>query len=75
MDADVKTRNRLPYGRVWEWRKDDEDAYWLVRLADIPEVVGDGATREEAEAALRMCFEEYVAWRAEEAEPDDVQTE
>lgn len=63
MSSDTPTRTQLPFRRVWEWRDDDEDPYWLVRLAEIPEVVGDGATHEEAEAALRMCFEDYVAYR------------
>ena len=53
----------LPYRRVWEWREDDAEPYWVVRLAEIPEVVGDGASRSEAEAALRQCLEDYVAYR------------
>jgi hypothetical protein len=31
----------LPCHRVWERREDDAEPYWLVRLAEIPEVVGD----------------------------------
>ena len=56
----------LPYRRVWEWREDDAEPYWIVRLAEIPEVVGDGATRGEAEAAMRECHADYVAYRQAE---------
>jgi predicted RNase H-like HicB family nuclease len=47
---------KLPYRQLWEWREDDAEPYWVVRLAEIPEIVGDGATRAEAEAALRQCL-------------------
>jgi predicted RNase H-like HicB family nuclease len=57
----------LPYGRVWEWREDDAEPYWVVRLAEIPEVVGDGATRGEADAALRQCLVDYVRYRQAES--------
>ena len=56
-----------PYRRVWEWRKDDAEPYWVVRLAEIPEVVGDGATRDEAEAALRHCLVDYMRYRQAES--------
>ena len=56
----------LPYRRVWEWREDDAEPYWVVHLAEIPEVVGDGASRSEAEAALRQCLEDYAAYRQAE---------
>ena len=56
----------LPYRRVWEWRQDDAEPYWVVRLAEIPEVVGDGSTRSEAEAALRECLADYVRYREAE---------
>jgi predicted RNase H-like HicB family nuclease len=46
----------LAYQQVWEWREDDAEPYWVVRLAEIPEVAGDGATRNETEAALRECL-------------------
>ena len=56
----------LPYLRVWEWREDDAEPYWVVRLAEIPEVVGDGVSRREAETALCQCLEDYVAYRLAE---------
>jgi predicted RNase H-like HicB family nuclease len=55
-----------PYTRVREWREDDAEPYWVVRLAEIPEVVGDGTPRAEAEAALTQCFDDYVADRRTE---------
>jgi predicted RNase H-like HicB family nuclease len=64
----------LPYHRVWDWREDDAEPYWMVRLVEIPEVVGDGAGRAEAEAALRQCLIDYVLYRQAEhlavPEPD-----
>lgn len=56
----------LDYQHVWEWREDDAEPYWVVRLAEIPEVVGDGATRPDAEAALRECLLDYVRYRQAE---------
>jgi len=56
----------LPYRRIWEWREDDAEPYWVVRLAEISEVVGDGSTRPEAEAALRECLADYVRYRQAE---------
>jgi predicted RNase H-like HicB family nuclease len=60
---------RLPYHRVWEWREDDAEPYWVVRLSEIPEVVGDGSTRAEAEAALDECLADYVRYRLAEGLP------
>lgn len=68
MSRDPKDYAGLPYRRVWEWREDDAEPYWVVRLADIPEVVGDGATRAEAEAALLQCLADYVRYRHDESE-------
>jgi predicted RNase H-like HicB family nuclease len=59
----------LPYQQVWEWREDEVEPYWLVRLAEIPQVVGDGPTRAEAEAALRECLVDYVRYRQTEGLP------
>lgn len=66
MTRDAKGYLDLPYRRIWEWREDDAEPYWVVRLAEIPEVTGDGATRPEAEAALYQCLEDYVAYRRAE---------
>ena len=66
MSQDASYYLDLPYGRVWEWREDDAEPYWVVRLAEIPEVVGDGTTRAEAEAALRECLGDYVRYRQAE---------
>ena len=59
----------LPYQRVWEWRQDDAEPYWAVRLGEIPEVVGDGVTRGEAETALGECLADYVRYRQAEGLP------
>ena len=37
----------LPYQQVWEWREDDAEPYWVVRLVEIPEVADDGLTIAE----------------------------
>lgn len=69
MNRDVDYYLRLSYRRLWEWREDDAEPYWVVRLAEIPEVVGDGATRAEAEAAVRECLADYVRYRQAEGLP------
>lgn len=66
MNRDVGSYTALPYHRVWEWREDDAEPYWVVRLDEIPEVVGDGASRAEADAALSRCLEDYVRYRQSE---------
>jgi len=53
----------LPYRQVWECREDDAKPCWVVRLDEIPEVFGDGASREEAEAAPRTCLADNVSYR------------
>ncbi len=59
----------LAYHRVWEWREDDVEPYWVVRLAEIPEVVDDGTTRPEAADALRACLVDYMHCRLAEELP------
>jgi len=66
---DAQQCGALSYHCVWERREDDADTYWLVRLAEIPEVVGDGATRREAAAALEQCLLDYVRYRQAEGLP------
>ena len=64
----------LPYRRVWEWREDDAEPYWVRAPGRQPEVVGDGGTRPEAEAALGECLADYVRYRrsrgADDPEPE-----
>ncbi len=48
MTRDIEAYLKLPYHRVWEWREDDAEPYRVVPLAEIPEVVGDGATSGRA---------------------------
>jgi predicted RNase H-like HicB family nuclease len=66
VNPDPQGRTDLAYRRLWEWREDDVEPYWVARLAEIPEVVGDGTTRSEAKAALRRCSEDYAAYRRAE---------
>ena len=66
MNRDPEYYVGLPYRQVWEWRTDDAEPYWVVRLGEIPEVVGDGVSREEAAAALRQCLADYVSYRQAE---------
>lgn len=66
MNRDPDSYLELPYRRVWEWRDDDSEPYWVVRLVEIPEVVGDGVTRADAEAALLECLADYVRYRQSE---------
>ena len=66
MNQEALNHAAFPYRRVWEWREDDAEPYWVVRLAEIPEVVGDGASRAEAEAALSQCLDDYVSYRRAE---------
>jgi predicted RNase H-like HicB family nuclease len=66
MNRDPEFYLGLPCRRVREWREDDAEPYWVVRPGEIPEVVGDGASRDEAAAALRRCLANYVSYRQTE---------
>ena len=66
MNRDPEYYIGLPFRQVWEWREDDTEPYWVVRLGEIPGVVGDGASREEATAARRQCLADYVSYRQAE---------
>ena len=57
----------LPHEPVWDRRQDDAEPYLVARLAEIPEVVGDGATRAEAGAAPRACRAARVRYRQSES--------
>ncbi len=37
MSRDPQFSLGLPYRQVWEWREDDAEPYWVVRLGEIPE--------------------------------------
>lgn len=60
---------RLPYQRKLEIHEEGGERYFVYRLVDIPEVVGDGETKDEALARLRECFDDYMSWRLEEGLP------
>ena len=63
MNRDLQDYLGPPYGRVWEWHDEDAEPCWVVRLEEIPEVVGDGASRRDAEVALRHCLADSVMYR------------
>ena len=59
----------LPYERLWETREENERRCFVVRLAEIPCVVGGGATKDAAFRALLAAFDDYVEWRLDEGLP------
>jgi len=64
--ATLEHYRRLPYERSLEFREENGERYFLCRLVDIPEVAGDGATKEEAVENLRRCFDDFIEWRLED---------
>lgn len=60
---------KQPYERRFEIREEGGQRYFLYRLVDIPEIMGEGATKSEALAHLRECFDDYMTWRLEESLP------
>ncbi len=63
------TYRALPYERVWETRDEDGRRSFVVRLAEIPSVVGGGATKDAAFRALLDAFDDYLEWRLEDGLP------
>jgi hypothetical protein len=59
----------LPYERVWETRDEDGRRSFVVRLAEIPCVVGGGASKDTAFRALLEAFDDYLEWRLDEGLP------
>ena len=66
MSRDPQHYLDLPYQQAWEWREDDAEPYWIVRRAGIPEVVGDGTARGEAEQVPGHFLVDYVRYRQAE---------
>jgi len=62
---DLAYYRSLPYSRVWETRTSAHERYFLVRLAEVPFVAGDGLTREEALSNLRSAFDDFLSSRLE----------
>lgn len=57
---------QLPYARTLEVRKEGAGRYFLYRIAEIPAIAGDGATKDEARTHLKEAFDDYVSWRLED---------
>jgi len=57
---------QLPYERTLEVRQEGSGRYFLYRIAEIPAVGGDGATKDEALTHLKEAFDDYVSWRLED---------
>jgi predicted RNase H-like HicB family nuclease len=66
MTKDLAYYRTLPYEREWLPRDDDSGRYFVVRLRDIPQIYGVGATRQEALTALRAAFDDQMAWCLDE---------
>lgn len=66
MGKDVAYYRSLPYEREWLSRDDESGRYVVVRLRDIPQIYGTGATRAEALAALGTAFDDQIQWCLEE---------
>ena len=67
MSRDLAFYRRQPYQRLWEARHEAGERYFLVRIKELPRVIGDGATRAEAAAHLRGAFDDFVTWRLEDS--------
>jgi predicted RNase H-like HicB family nuclease len=57
---------QLPYERTQEVRKEGSGRYFLYRIAEIPAIAGDGATKDEARTHLKEAFDDCVSWRLED---------
>lgn len=66
---DITSYRALPYKHVWETREEDGRRSFVVRLAEIPCVVGGDASKDDALRALRAAFDDYIEWRLEEDLP------
>ena len=67
MSRDLAFYRRQPYQRVWETRHEAGERYFLVRIKELPRVIGDGATQAEAAAHLRDAFDDFITWRLEDS--------
>jgi len=66
MTKDLAYYRTLPYEREWLPRDDESGRYFVVRLRNIPEIYGVGATKQEALTALRNAFDDQIVWCLEE---------
>ena len=66
MKKDLDYYRRQPYGRVFEIRTEGDERYLLYRIREIPEIAGDGLTKDEALHNLREAFDDYITWALED---------
>ncbi len=66
VNQDLDYYRRQPYGRVFEIRTEGDERYLLYRIKEIPEIAGDGLTKDEALHNLREAFDDYMTWALEE---------
>lgn len=60
-EKDVRYYRRLPYTRRVDIRTDAEPVYYVASIAEIPFIMVDGDTPEEAVAKLAEMFDDCVA--------------
>lgn len=66
MGKDVAYYRNLLYEQEWFSRDDTSGQYVIVRLRDIPQIYGTGATRAKALAGLRTAFDDHIQWCLDE---------
>jgi predicted RNase H-like HicB family nuclease len=62
VNKDLDYYRRQPYGRSFEIRTEGNERYLLFRIKEIPEIAGDGLTKDEALRNLRDAFDDYITW-------------
>jgi predicted RNase H-like HicB family nuclease len=66
VNKDLDYYRRQPYGRSFEIRTEGSERYLLYRIKEIPEIAGDGLTKDEALRNLRDAFDDYITWALDE---------
>jgi predicted RNase H-like HicB family nuclease len=66
VNKDLDYYRKQPYGRSFEIRTEGSERYFLYRIKEIPEIAGDGLTKDEALRNLRGAFDDYITWALEE---------
>jgi len=69
MPRTLEDYRKLPYQRALEAHEEAGQRYFVYRLVEIPQVVGDGESKDEAQENLRRCFDDFVEWRLESGLP------
>ena len=69
MKRDKSYYMALPYRFDWDLRVEEGERYYLVSVAEVDGVCGDGQTQEGAMASLWDSFDSYLTWRLEDHLP------